>query len=57
MNAVSRERRRELVVETINGDTAATSPYAAALTAAGFRSDGKRLRLYASFTPPNPDGR
>ncbi len=56
MNAAARERRRELVVETINGDAAATSPYAAAVSAAGFRSDGRRLRLYASWTPPDRDG-
>jgi hypothetical protein len=45
----TRERPRDVIVETIDGDSASTSPFAAALLDAGFRSDGLHLRLYPSF--------
>ena len=45
----TRERPRDVIVETIDGDSAATSPFATALVDAGFRRDGLRLRLYPSF--------
>ncbi|MCL1818320.1 MAG: hypothetical protein FWG35_05260, partial [Spirochaetaceae bacterium] len=37
---------RKTVVETINGQSAATSPYAPALTALGFRAEWKKLILW-----------
>jgi hypothetical protein len=39
--------RRDAVVETVDGVAAASSPYAAALGAAGFRSTSAGLRFYA----------
>ena len=41
-------RRRDLVVERIDGERAAASPHAAALRDAGFRSMGTGLRWYAA---------
>jgi hypothetical protein len=41
-------RRRDLVVERIEGERAAASPHAAALRDAGFRSMGTGLRWYAA---------
>ena len=40
-------RRRDLVVETIDGERAGGSPHAVALRDAGFRSAGMGLRYYA----------
>jgi ATP-dependent Lhr-like helicase len=40
-------RRRDLVVETIDGLRAASSPHAAAFARAGYRSTGSGLRRYA----------
>jgi ATP-dependent Lhr-like helicase len=40
-------RRRDVVVETIDGERAAASPHAAALREAGFRGMGTALRWYA----------
>jgi hypothetical protein len=40
-------RRRDLVVETIDGERAAASRWAEALLDAGFRSMGTGLRYYA----------
>jgi len=42
-------RRRDVVVETIDGERAASSPHAAALREAGFRSTGSGLRYYAGL--------
>jgi ATP-dependent Lhr-like helicase len=42
-------RRRDLVVETIDGAPAARSPHAPAFAAAGYRSDGARLARPAEF--------
>ena len=39
--------RRDPTIETIDGSAAATSPWAAAFTAAGFRSTSSGLRFYA----------
>jgi hypothetical protein len=39
-------KRRDVVVETIDGERAAGSPHADALRAAGFRSLGGELRYY-----------
>jgi len=41
------EGRRDAMVETIDGMAAASSPYAAAFGAAGFRSTSGGLRFYA----------
>ena len=41
-----RTRRRDLVIETIDGERAAGSRYADALREAGFRSMGTGLRYY-----------
>ena len=41
------EGRRDPIIETIDGVAAATSPWAAAFTAAGFRSTSSGLRFYA----------
>jgi hypothetical protein len=40
-------RRRDLVVETIDGERSASSRWADALLEAGFRSMGTGLRYYA----------
>ena len=42
-------RPRDLVVETINGQSASTSPHASAFTAAGLRLTTTGLRYYASL--------
>src|SRR3954469_156850 len=41
------EGRRDPIIETIDGVAAATSPWAAAFTAAGFRATSSGLRFYA----------
>src|SRR4051812_2313218 len=41
------EGRRDPIIETIDGTAAATSPWAAAFTAAGFRATSSALRFYA----------
>jgi hypothetical protein len=43
-------RRRDLIVETIDGERAAGSRHAAALREAGFKGMGTGLRWYAGFT-------
>ena len=43
----ARGRRQDVIVETVDGERAATSPHAAALREAGFRSTGTGLRYYA----------
>ncbi|HEX6315039.1 MAG TPA: DEAD/DEAH box helicase [Gemmatimonadaceae bacterium] len=42
-------RRSDVIVETINGEPAAASSFAPVLVAAGFRNEGRTLRLYASL--------
>jgi hypothetical protein len=42
-------RRRDIVVDTIDGERAAGSRYAPALRDAGFKSMGTGLRWYAGF--------
>jgi len=42
-------RRRDILVETIDGERAAASPLAGALREAGFRSAGTALRYYAGL--------
>jgi ATP-dependent Lhr-like helicase len=39
-------RRREIIVETIDGEPASASPHARALADAGFRSQGRSMRFY-----------
>jgi hypothetical protein len=46
---VSARRARDLTVETINGEAAATSPLAQAFIAAGLRLTTAGLRHYAAF--------
>jgi hypothetical protein len=41
------ERRQDVVIETINGETAASSEWAAVLLESGLRNDGRSLRYYA----------
>jgi ATP-dependent Lhr-like helicase len=48
---VTARRSRDLVVETIDGERAATSRLANAFVAAGLRRTTSGLRYYASFTP------
>jgi ATP-dependent Lhr-like helicase len=43
----SSEGRRDAMIDTIDGAAAATSPWAAAFTAAGFRPTSNGLRYYA----------
>jgi hypothetical protein len=49
LNHISARRPRDLVVETINGQSAAASPLAAAFIAAGLRLTTAGLRYYASL--------
>ena len=42
-------RRRDIVVETVDGENAAASRYAGALREAGFRSTGTGMRHYSGF--------
>ena len=46
---VSTRRSRDITVETINGDNAATSPLSPTFQAAGLRLTTAGLRHYASF--------
>jgi hypothetical protein len=39
-------RRREILVETIDGEPASASPHVAALVDAGLRSQGRAMRFY-----------
>jgi ATP-dependent Lhr-like helicase len=41
------ERRQDVVIETINGETAASSEWSAVLLESGLRNDGRSLRYYA----------
>jgi ATP-dependent Lhr-like helicase len=41
-----RGRRREILVETVDGEPASASPHAPALVEAGFRSQGHSMRFY-----------
>jgi hypothetical protein len=41
------DRRRDVIIETIDGASAAQTVHAAAFEAAGFRSTGSGLRFYA----------
>jgi hypothetical protein len=40
--------RRDVIVESVNGDAAVTSPFAPALSAAGLRATPGGLRYYAT---------
>jgi ATP-dependent Lhr-like helicase len=42
-------RRHDVIVETINGEPAAASPFARQLLASGFRNEGRVLRIYGSL--------
>jgi ATP-dependent Lhr-like helicase len=50
-----RQRRRELLVETIDGEVASTSSHARALLAAGARIDYRGLVVRSSSTAPPPE--
>ena len=42
-------RRHDIIVDTIDGESAASSPHAQALVDAGFRHEGRSLRYYAAI--------
>ena len=48
VSRAGRARRRDVVVETVNGERASSSSYAPALRDAGFRSGGGGMRYYAT---------